>query len=231
MSAVLACGAVGGACGAEGVDIELGGERLLLLPQKAALLVDRATLLVADAHLGKALSFRRLGVPVPHGTTAETLDRLTALIRRYPVRRIVFLGDLLHSRDAQATSTQAALRVWCDAHATVQRTLVRGNHDRRAGDPAEALGFEIVDEPLIVGRLALCHFPASHPGLYVLAGHLHPCVGLRGAGRDRLRLPCFHFGPHVGVLPAFGSFTGMYPVTAAPGDRLVAVADDHVFEL
>ncbi len=36
--------------------------------------------LVADAHIGKALRFRRLGVPVPHGTTGETLDRLSALI-------------------------------------------------------------------------------------------------------------------------------------------------------
>ncbi len=231
MSAVLDDTTGRDACGASAIEVRLGGERLLLLPEKAALLVDRATLLVADAHIGKAQSFRRLGVPVPHGTTAETLDRLSTLLRRHAVRRVVFLGDLLHSRHAQGLATRAALSAWCEMHADVQRTLVRGNHDRHAGDPAAALGFEVVDEPLIIGGLALCHEPASHAGHYVLAGHLHPCISLGGAARDRLRLPCFHLRPHVGVLPAFGAFTGMHPVVAAPGDRLVVVADDRIFEL
>gem|GEM_PF-4957861 len=45
-----------------------------------------------------------------------------------------------------------------------------------------------------------------------MAGHLHPCVNLGGRAFDSLRLPCFHFKPHVGMLPAFGSFTGMHPI-------------------
>ena len=36
--------------------------------------------LVADAHIGKAQSFRRLGVPVPGGTTAATLQRLSRAV-------------------------------------------------------------------------------------------------------------------------------------------------------
>lgn len=231
MSAMLDLPTSSSPGGAAAIEVELGGERLLLLAQKAALLVDRQTLLVADVHLGKAHSFRRLGVPVPHGTSAETLGRLSALLQRHAVRRIVFLGDLLHSRHAQAPSTRSALADWCAAHGDVQRTLVRGNHDRHAGDPAAAFGFEVVDEPLILGGLALCHHPASHPGRYVLAGHLHPCVGIGGAARDRLRLPCFHLGAGCGVLPAFGAFTGMHPVEPAPSDRLLAIADDHLFEL
>ena len=35
----------------------------------------------------------------------------------------------------------------------------------------------------------------------------------------------------VGVLPAFGSFTGMHPAQTAPGDRVFAVAEDAVREL
>ena len=49
--------------------VEAGGVTLELLPQKAAWWAAERTLLIADAHIGKAVSFRRLGVPVPPGTT------------------------------------------------------------------------------------------------------------------------------------------------------------------
>jgi hypothetical protein len=54
-----------------------GGERLCLLPHRALFLPGHGVLLVADAHIGKAVSFRRLGVPVPAGTTEATLQRLS----------------------------------------------------------------------------------------------------------------------------------------------------------
>ena len=68
-------------------------------------------------------------------------------------------------------------------------------------------------------------------GVYALAGHVHPGVVLAGRGGDRLRLPCFHFGARVGVLPAFGTFTGMHPIKRDPGDRVFVVADNAVPEL
>ena len=48
----------------------------------------------------------------------------------------------------------------------------------------------------------------------MLAGHWHPCASLGGRAHDRLRLPCFWLGAErtVGVLPAFGGFTGMHPI-------------------
>jgi metallophosphoesterase superfamily enzyme len=58
----------------------------------------------------------------------------------------------------------------------------------------------------------------------VLAGHLHPCVVLAGGARQRERLPCFWFGRDVGVLPAFGDFTGCAEITVEPGDRVWVVA-------
>ena len=209
------------------VTVDVGGEPLQLLPDKAAFLPAHGVLLVADVHIGKAVSFRRWGVPVPRGTTTDTLQRLSVLIDRLPVQQVVFLGDFLHSERSHAPATLGALSRWRERHAGVVLTLVRGNHDDRAGDPPGSLGIAVVDEPLRLGNLALCHHPWPVPGAYTLAGHLHPSVAV-GRGLDRLRLPCFWLRAEVGVLPAFGSFTGMHAVHAEEGDRLFAVAEDRV---
>jgi DNA ligase-associated metallophosphoesterase len=213
------------------VTIEVAGQAMVLLPQKAALLPASHTLLIADAHIGKATSFRALGVPVPGGTTSETLASLTALVARHEVRRIVFLGDFLHSARSHAAATLAAVARWRAQHPALQLVLVRGNHDDRAGDPPAELGFEVIDEPLREAGLALCHHPRPLPGAFVIAGHLHPCVSVQGRARERLRLPCFHLQAGMLVLPAFGSFTGMHPARRTSGDRVFAVAGDAVREL
>jgi DNA ligase-associated metallophosphoesterase len=213
------------------LSVEIGGASLLLLAECAVFLPAHRALLIADAHIGKAASFRRFGVPVPRGTTAETLAALSALILRTEARRVVFLGDLLHSARGRADATFDAVARWREQHADLALTLVRGNHDQHAGDPPPGWGIEVVDEPLRLGPLALCHHPQPVTGAYVLAGHLHPCVRLGGRAHDRLRLPCFHFGADVGVLPAFGAFTGMHPVRPAPGDRVFATSGDSVREL
>ena len=213
------------------LEIELAGQRLALLAQRAACLPDQRCLLVADAHIGKAASFRRLGVPVPGGTTAQTLQRLSEAIAVSGARRVVFLGDLLHSAHAHAPATLQALAQWRAQHAALDLLLVRGNHDEHAGDPPAALGIQSVDEPLRLGTLALCHHPRPRDGAYVLAGHLHPCVVLGGRAHERLRLPCFHFGEAVGVLPAFGAFTGMHALRPRPGERVFVVGDEAVLPL
>jgi DNA ligase-associated metallophosphoesterase len=207
--------------------VQAGGQPLVLLPERAAFLPESATLLVADAHFGKAQAFRRQGVPVPAGTTARNLATLTTLLARTGARRLVFLGDLLHARHAHTSALAGAFTAWRAQHAPVAMTLVRGNHDDQAGDPPADWGIEVVDEPLAAGGFALRHHPAPEPGRYVLAGHLHPAVWV-GQGPGRLRLPCFHLGPAIGVLPAFGGFTGMHPVRPRPGERLFVVADDVV---
>jgi DNA ligase-associated metallophosphoesterase len=213
--------------------VAVGGVELQLLAAKAVWWPAERTLLVADAHIGKAMSFRRQGVPVPHGTTGETLDRLDTLLALHAARRIVFLGDLLHSAHAHERATQAALAAWRALRPALELILVRGNHDDRAGDPPAALEIACVDEPFTLPgatALALCHHPEPVDGAYVLAGHAHPCIHV-GGGLDRLRLPCFHFGAQVGVLPAFGAFTGMHPIGRAAGDRVFVVADNAVHAL
>lgn len=216
--------------------IRIAGEDALLHPSGTILLSDHATLLVADAHFGKAVSFRKLGVPVPSGTTADNLARLDAAVADTKAARVVFLGDFLHSVRSHAAGTLRVLQEWRDARRDLQLTLVRGNHDDRAGDPPASLGFTVVDEPLRLGPFALCHHPRPVDGAYVLAGHWHPCISITGRAFERLRLPCFWLGDDsgqlpgqaVGILPAFGGFTGMHRIEPRAGDRIFPIAGEVV---
>lgn len=211
-------------------DIAIEHETLQLLPQRALYWPARRTLMIADIHFGKAAAFRARGVPVPHGTTAQNLALVDALLRSHAVEHIVFLGDFLHSRAVQGTASLLTLQQWREAHADLQLTLVRGNHDVHAGDPPAALRMDIVDEPFCIGPFACSHHPEPRPDAYVLAGHVHPVYRL-AAGGDSLRLPCFLFGKRVAVLPSFGAFTGGYAVTPKEGERLFVAAEDAVFEV
>lgn len=194
-----------------------------LLLGRAVLLPEHQALLVADVHLGKAATFRQLGVPVPAGTTQDNLNRLTALMLAHQPAHLVFLGDLLHARAAHNPDLLQALAAWRSQHAAVGMTLVRGNHDDRAGDPPASLNIAVVDEPWAMGRFSLCHHPQTVAGQLVIAGHVHPVVHLQGKGRDRARLPCFHCEGGVLTLPAFGTFTGGHPVKPDAADWCVPV--------
>ncbi|MHA6493609.1 ligase-associated DNA damage response endonuclease PdeM [Pseudomonas borbori] len=209
--------------------VTIADAELWLLADKALYWPGAEALLIADIHFGKAAAYRALGQPVPSGTTAENLRRLDALLERYHCRQLIFLGDFLHARQSHAPATLAALQAWRDRHADLEILLVRGNHDRSAGDAPASLRIEVVAEPYLLGPFALQHEPHPHPSRHVLAGHIHPVFQLRGRGRQRVRLPCFCLDSHVSLLPAFGSFTGGMAVEAAPGRRLYGVLDGGVW--
>lgn len=210
---------------------EWAGEAVDLLPERALWWPARGLLFLADLHIGKAATYRALGQPVPGGTTQENLARLDTLIARHAPSGIVFLGDFLHAAQARTPQVLATLDAWRARHAGLALTLVRGNHDSRAGDPPAALGIEVVDEPHRIGPFACCHHPQTHPGLFVLAGHVHPVCGLSGPGRDRMRLPCFVQDGEQAILPAFGEFTGGWHVPPGGGRRFHAVGGGAVWRL
>ncbi|CAG9178876.1 ligase-associated DNA damage response endonuclease PdeM [Cupriavidus respiraculi] len=213
------------------VVVSAAGETLWLLPERAVWWPAASMLLVADVHFGKAAAFRALGQPVPSGTTTDNLARLASLAARYPASDLVFLGDFLHARASRTPSVLAALGEWRASLPVGMRcTLVRGNHDARAGDPPPSLGIEVVAEPLRAGPFALRHMPGASPVGYVLAGHLHPAYTLR-RGSDSLRLPCFVFGEHGAILPAFGAFTGHAPVASSVGEHVYVIGGGRVWRV
>jgi len=213
------------------LSIELEQTELWLLADNAVYWSAQQTLLVADIHFGKAAAYRQLGQPVPKGTTQANLQRLNRLLELYPSRQLIFLGDFLHAPESQTTETHAQLLVWRSRHPRLEITLIRGNHDRRAGDPPLELGISVVTEPLLLGPFALQHEPEPHPTHHVLAGHLHPAFRLQGRGRQRLRLPCFCIGERVSLLPAFGSFTGMMDIKADGAQRIYVTGQGGVWQV
>lgn len=210
------------------IQVDIAGEKLALLPERAAFWIRTRTLFVADFHLGKAASFRKAGIPMPSGTTTENVDRLEHCISVNGATQLVFLGDFLHSAQGRAEKTLSRFGEWRESRKDLEIILVRGNHDDRAGDPPEAWNFRCVDPGELMAPFALVHDPKPVRGGYALAGHIHPAVRLTGGPGESARLPCFWFGPRVGVLPSFGAFTGSAIVRPRKGDRVFVVADDEV---
>ncbi len=209
----------------------VAGERLVLLAERAAWWPAARTLFVADFHLGKAASFRSAGIPLPAGTTADNVDRLDRALAGKPAEHLVFLGDFLHSAQGRAPATLDRFAGWRASREELAITLVRGNHDDRAGDPPAEWDVRCVNPGEAMGPFALVHEPGPVRGGYALAGHIHPAVRLSERGGQSLRLPCFWFGPRVGVLPSFGAFTGSAVVRPSAGDQVFVVADDQVLRV
>ena len=210
------------------IDIEVRGETLTLLPERAAHWHRENALLIADPHWGKAATFRAGGIPVPSGTTLEAIERLETLVHRMSAKRVIFLGDLLHAKTGRSKDVFAALDSWRRSRTEIEVTLVRGNHDRRAGDPPSELCFDCVDAPYRMDPFIFAHHPVADADGYVIAGHVHPGIRLYGPARQRERLPCFVFGRDVAILPAFGDFTGLGDIDRDEWDQVYAVADDGV---
>jgi DNA ligase-associated metallophosphoesterase len=211
-------------------DIDLAGERLLLLAAKAVYWPRQRMLIVADIHFGKAASFRALGVPVPGGTTAANLAALDALVAAHDIIHILFLGDFLHAKAAHAPATLDTMLAWRRRHASLQLTVVRGNHDAHAGDPPRQLDIAMVDEPHAIAPFAFCHHPDLMAGDYILSGHVHPVCRVRSRW-ETATLPCFLVGQFRMVLPSFGAFTGGHAIVPQPGERVWLTTGDAVFAL
>jgi uncharacterized protein len=214
---------------ASDLEIQLQGEALVLSTARALYWQCTQTLLVADLHLGKAHTLRASGIAVPSGDTQSDFAALQALIQRFSAKRLLVLGDLVHSPVA---GKEPWLLQWhaftakCTEMACVI-SVVRGNHDRNI----EALGSELswIPEHLHEPPFVFCHdlaalAPSAKQLGYAIAGHVHPVLRYR-LPTGTLRLPVYHFARAGGLLPAFGAGTGGFEIRPQPNDQTYAIAD------
>jgi len=210
-----------------GIQLTVCNEDVVLLPTRAVAWPAQKTLLVADLHWGKTETFRAHGIALPDGCFESDLQRLSATLNATNSQRLIILGDLVHHHMGITKNVLARIAQW-RREFTGEIRLIRGNHDRQPVAPAWNM-FEH-NHHWSEGPFTFGHVPEPVKGTFLWAGHLHPTVVLRGAG-DRLRLPCFHLGRHVGILPAFSEFSGGYNVRKGANERIFAIADQNVIEL
>ncbi|MCB0549602.1 MAG: ligase-associated DNA damage response endonuclease PdeM [Phaeodactylibacter sp.] len=212
------------------VQVEVAGEILLLHPFRAMYWEAQQALLLADLHLGKAAHFRRAGLPVPSDVSHSNWDRLISLLVDLQPRSVLFLGDLFHSDHNQEWEEFCGLM---EQFSEVRFELILGNHDVLLERYYRQANLEVHRDGLDLAPFRLTHHPQEDvaAGWYNLAGHVHPCVYLKGNGRQRARLACFYFGKDQGILPAFGAFTGMAKVRPKAGDQVFVIAGGEVLEV
>ncbi|HRH69175.1 MAG TPA: ligase-associated DNA damage response endonuclease PdeM [Flavobacteriales bacterium] len=208
-------------------EMDIAGERLLLHPHRAIYWERMHWLIVSDLHLGKAAHFRKAGMALPEGHDGTTLARLDALLQVFTPERLLILGDLFHSD--HNNNWDLFTRWASNKHSHLH--LVKGNHDILADQRYADAGLQVCHDTLEEGPFVFTHDPVERPGCYVIGGHIHPGVVLSGQGRQHLRLPCFAFGPHIGLLPAFGTSTGTFNIQPDATHRIYATTDRAVLDV
>ncbi len=207
-------------------EIRINGEGFILHPCGTVYWISQKMLLIADVHLGKVTHFRKAGVAVPTDSINRNFERLDNLIDYFDPETICFLGDLFHS---YINSEWDLFSKWvCKVKREI--ILIMGNHDIIAHSKFCDIDVAIFHEIAKDGFL-LTHKPEIRNGYFNFAGHIHPCVRLRGKGRQFLKLSCFYMKSDQMILPAFGEFTGTHEMTPEEGDSIFAIADGDVMEV
>jgi DNA ligase-associated metallophosphoesterase len=206
-----------------GLEVAIAGEPMRLLAYRALYWPRERRLFLSDLHLGKADVFRRAGIGLPRGGTADDLARLSAAIEACDATSVWILGDVLHGA-VHESGWWRTWQAWRERHAQVGFAALAGNHDRALAEAG--LGIELLGAQFDIGPFALRHEPGEVPGLHVLSGHLHPCIAVPALGRARW--PVFWLRPSTTILPAFSAFTGGCQVDLAPADGMALCANGEI---
>jgi uncharacterized protein len=207
-----------------------------LTPEGAAIHLGEQTAVVADLHLGYEWARGAAGDCVIAHSLDEVLVRLSRVLARAPVARLVVAGDLVESPRAcpRTCDDVRRLREWLDGHGACLLAL-EGNHDRGLAHPARGNSQPEIPMPPIctVAAWTIGHGDRPIPGERTISGHHHPVLRVEGTAA-----PCFLVGPGRIVLPAFSSNAAGCDVlsAAAPRDwltvplRCVASTGDELLD-
>lgn len=201
----------------------------LLSAQRAVFWKEEQALIVSDIHLGKSAHFRKAGIAVPAHIGQDDLYRLQKLITVYDPAQVIIVGDMFHSSH---NNDVPLFKLWRQQFPHIKFKLVKGNHDIMAERVYAELDVEVYDE-LEINEIHFVHEPCEEwdDARYTFSGHLHPGVAVSGAGRQRLRLPCFYFGRRCSILPAFGRFTGLAMMDMEEADAVFVIANNSVLKI
>lgn len=185
------------------------GQGWHLSPEGAAVHLDERTAVVADVHLGYEWARGFRGDMVPAHSLLETLEKLSTLLLRSPINRLIVAGDLVESRRPCARTRQdvKALNAWLQDRG-VEIVALQGNHDPPSNPPCPA--------SLDLGGWTITHGHRAVDFPRLMIGHHHPSLRF-----DGLSAPCFLVSESLLVLPAFsGNAAGLDVGSSALPDPL-----------
>ena len=186
--------------------ITIEGERLTLTNQRALYWERENALVLSDLHIGKTAHFRRHGIPMPDDILQKDLERLEGLINQFEVKKLLIVGDLFH---AETNTDMRTFKIWLEQFQCLNLVLIKGNHDRQSKKLMDDFNLMVVYE-LVLGPFTLIHERLeNNDDAFIISGHTHPGVLVKGKGKQRLKLPCYQIAPKQLILPAFSLFTGL----------------------
>ena len=203
--------------------IILNNQNFTLHQSGAIFWKEKKVLLISDVHLGKVAHFRKHGMAIPNDAIFENFVRLNLVVEMFQPERIIFLGDLFHSK---INKEWELFSNWTK-EINQEIILIEGNHDIIAKHNYEDLGIKIYSE-LVIDDFLLTHHPTEKDGFFNFCGHIHPGIKLKGIGKQFLNLACFFNKLNQMILPAFGEFTGNFYLTPTINDVVYAIANEEV---
>ena len=208
------------------MEIEIENKNFILHSSGSVFWQDQNILLISDVHLGKIAHFRRHGLAIPENAIVENFNRLDEVVDLFSPEKIIFLGDLFHSK----INTEWNLFAYWAHKTKAEIILVEGNHDIIDKQNYVDLNIKIHPE-LIIEEFLLTHHPTEKEGFFNFCGHIHPGIKLKDVGRQSLKLACFFRKENQLILPAFGEFTGNYFMKPNENDRVYAIANNEVIRV
>jgi uncharacterized protein len=190
-------------------------------------------LILSDLHFGKITHFRKAGIALPNEVMKEDFQRLFEVIQFFKPVQIIIVGDLFHS---VANNEHDMLLRWRNDLPHIAFTLVKGNHDIVPKKWYTEANISIVDKILKLGKFIFVHQLEDYTevladGEYLICGHIHPAILVRGLAKQSLRFPCFYFTKNYLILPAFGKFTGTFLIEPEKHEQTFAIVNKDIIKM
>ncbi|MEM7550471.1 MAG: ligase-associated DNA damage response endonuclease PdeM [Bacteroidota bacterium] len=210
--------------------IKIRGELLELNSDKTIFWRKREVLFISDLHFGKATHFRKAGIQLPSQAIQKQMDQLAKTLESYNPKSVYFLGDLFHSRH------NSEWELFCDLlneFPDIDFNLIAGNHDILSYWDYDRANLKVYKETLNITPFLLSHHPIeNYDGEdYLICGHVHPGVRMKGKGLQSIKLPCFYFHENHSIMPAYGQLTGLYMLRPKKNDQVYVIANDKVLRV
>ena len=163
--------------------------------------LEKEIAIVSDLHLEKGSSYASSGQYIPPYDSEETLLKLLDILNKYKVRKVIFLGDTFHDKDAFLRMTSKVRFLFEDFTKKYEVIFILGNHENKI--KIEGIKFH---QEYIVDDIHFLH-EAIQKNINQISGHFHPVASIKVSSKKITSKCLIHSNNHI-ILPSFGEFTG-----------------------